>query len=99
MVAISSNHLEIITIHEANRECILLRSVIQHIQESCRLPSIKDNPTTLFEDNVTCIAQVKGGYIKRDRTKHISPKLRSFIHMNSKRVVKLMFNKYAQVII
>ena len=43
--------------------------MIQHIQESCGLPSIKDNPTTLFEDNVACIAQIKG-----DRTKHISLK-------------------------
>ena len=31
-------------------------------------------PTTLYEDNVACIAQLKGGYIKGDRTKHISPK-------------------------
>ena len=43
--------------------------MIQHIQESCGLPSIKDNPTTLFEDNVACIAQIKG-----DKTKHISLK-------------------------
>ena len=49
--------------------------MIQHIQESCGLPSIKDNPTTLFEDNVACIAQIKEGYIKGERTKHISPKL------------------------
>ena len=48
--------------------------MIQHIQESCGLPSIKDNLTTLFEDNVACIAQIKRGYIKGDRTKHISPK-------------------------
>ena len=48
--------------------------MIQHIQESCELPSIKDNLTTLFEDNVVCIAQIKGGYIKGDITKHISPK-------------------------
>ena len=39
-----------------------------------RTPFIKDNPKTLFEDNVACIAQIKGGYIKGDRTKHISPK-------------------------
>lgn len=37
------------------------------------LPSI-ETPTTLYEDNVTCIVQLKGGYIKRDRTKYISPK-------------------------
>jgi hypothetical protein len=32
------------------------------------------SPTTLYEDNAACIAQLKGGYIKGDRTKHISPK-------------------------
>ena len=74
MVATSSNHSKIIAIHEASRECIWLRSMIQHIKKSCGLPSIKDNSTTLFEDNVACIAQIKGGYIKRDRTKHISSK-------------------------
>ena len=46
--------------------------MIQHIQESCRLSSIKGDPTILFEDNVACIAQIIGGYIKGDRTKHIS---------------------------
>ena len=34
----------------------------------------KNNPTVLYEDNVACIAQFKGGYIKGDRTKHISLK-------------------------
>ena len=74
MAVTSSNHSETIAIQEASRECIWLRSMIQHIQESCGLPSIKDNLTTLFEDNVACIAQIKGGYIKGDRTKHIFPK-------------------------
>ena len=74
MVATSSNHSEIIAIHEASRECIWLRSMIHHIQESCGLSSVKDKPTILFEDNAACIAQIKGGYIKGDRTKHISPK-------------------------
>ena len=31
-------------------------------------------PTILYEDNAACIAQLKGGYIKGDRIKHISPK-------------------------
>ncbi|KAL6319511.1 hypothetical protein AAG906_014187 [Vitis piasezkii] len=53
MVATSSNHSEILAIHEASREC---------------------DPTTLFEDNAACIAQIIGSYIKGDRTKHISPK-------------------------
>ena len=47
----------------------------QHIRETCGLSSSKNPPTTLYEDNTACIAQIKGGYIKRDRTKHISPKL------------------------
>lgn len=34
----------------------------------------KINPTILHEDNATCITQIKAGYIKGDRTKHISPK-------------------------
>ena len=49
--------------------------MIHHIQESCGLSSVKDKPTILFEDNAACIAQIKGGYIKGDRTKHISPKI------------------------
>ena len=56
MVATSSNHLEILTIHEASHECIWLRFMIQHIQESCGLSSIKGDLTILFEDNVACIA-------------------------------------------
>ena len=48
--------------------------MIEYIRESCGLSSIKGDPTILFEDNVACIAQITGGYIKGDRTKHISPK-------------------------
>ena len=75
MVATSSNHLEILVMHEASQECVWLRSMILHIQESCGLPSIKSKPTVLYEDNATCITQVKGEFIKGDRTKDISPKL------------------------
>ena len=72
--ATSSNHSEIIAIHKAGRECVWLRNMTHHIQSSCGLTSTKDSPTILFEDNAACIAQLKGGYIKGDRTKHISPK-------------------------
>ena len=74
MVASSSNHSKILAMHEASRECVWLRSMIQHIKESCGLCSIKNNPTILYVDNAACIAQIKGGYIKGERTKHISPK-------------------------
>ena len=66
MVATSSNHSEILEIHEASRECVWLRCMIQHIKESCGLSSIKNNPTVLYEDNAAYIVQIKGGYIKGD---------------------------------
>ncbi|CAN1250021.1 Copia protein [Linum perenne] len=74
ITATSSNHAEILAIHEASRECVWLRSIIQHIQRSCGLSLEKMAPTLLYEDNAACIAQLKDGYIKGDRTKHISPK-------------------------
>ncbi|XP_035845284.1 uncharacterized protein LOC118491538 [Helianthus annuus] len=48
--------------------------MINHIQETCRLEQIKKEPTIIYEDNVACIAQIREGYIKGDRTKHVSPK-------------------------
>lgn len=71
IAATSSNHAEILAIHEASRECIWLRSLIQHIQEDCGLSFEKQVPTVLYEDNAACIAQLKEGYIKGDRAKHI----------------------------
>ena len=49
--------------------------MIQHIQETCGLPSIRGNATKLHKNNVAYIAQIKWEFIKGDRTKHISPKL------------------------
>ena len=49
-------------------------SVIYHIQNTCGFSLFTGVPTPIFEDNAACIAQVRGGYIKGDRTKHISPK-------------------------
>ncbi|XP_012842126.1 PREDICTED: uncharacterized protein LOC105962372 [Erythranthe guttata] len=74
LVATSSNHSEIIALYEAGRECVWLRSVISHIQNSCQLHPVTASPTVIYEDNAACIAQTRGGYIKGDRTKHISPK-------------------------
>ena len=74
ITATSSNHAEILSIHEASRECFWLRYVIHHIRGSCGLSFSKEVPTTLYEDNAACIVQLKNGYIKGDRTKHISPK-------------------------
>ena len=77
LVATSSNHAEIIALHEASKECRWLRSITQHIQETSGLP-VKKDATILFEDNAACVTQMKEGYIKSDRTKHIPPKFFSF---------------------
>ena len=74
LVAISSNHSEIIALYEAGRECVWLRSIITHIHNSCCLTPVTNSPTIIYEDNVACVAQIRGGYIKGDRTKHISLK-------------------------
>ena len=74
LVATSSNHAELIALYEAGRECVWLRSLIHYVHESCGLQSIEKSPTVIYEDNAACIAQIKDGYIKGDRTKHILPK-------------------------
>ncbi|KAL0315284.1 UNVERIFIED_CONTAM: hypothetical protein Scaly_2870500 [Sesamum calycinum] len=48
--------------------------MIQHIRGTCGLSLEKTIPTILYEDNPACIVQLKEGYIKGDRTKHITPK-------------------------
>lgn len=68
----SSNLAELLTLHETNQECVWLRSLSQHVQETCGLASEKINTTTIYGDKIACIAQLKPGYIKRERTKHIS---------------------------
>ncbi|XP_016570962.1 uncharacterized protein LOC107868855 [Capsicum annuum] len=44
------------------------------IKDKCGLKLDIKVPTFIFEDNAACIAQSKGGFIKEDRMKHISPK-------------------------
>ena len=74
IVATLSNHAEIIAIREASRECIWLSCIMHLIREKYGL-ECDIVPTTLYEDNAACIAQLKGGFIKGNRTKHIPPKL------------------------
>ncbi|KAJ9566486.1 hypothetical protein OSB04_002452 [Centaurea solstitialis] len=47
MTATSSNHAEILAIHEASRECVWLRNVIQYIRGSCGIITDKEPPTIL----------------------------------------------------
>lgn len=74
MVATTSNHYEILALHEGSSECVWLKFIIQHIQEYCGMSSNKKSPVILYEDNSACVAQVNGAFIKGDRIKNISPK-------------------------
>ena len=51
----TSNHAEILAIHEASTKCIWLRSMTQHIREPCGLSFSKLLPTKLYKDKTTCI--------------------------------------------
>ena len=59
LTATSSNHAEILALHEASRECQWLRSMIGHIQSSCKLPSVTTNLTVIYEDNSACTSQIQ----------------------------------------
>jgi len=74
IAATSSNHAKILAVHEANRERVWLRNMTHHIRKVCNLFSEKEAPTVIHEDNAACITQLKDGYIKGDRVKHISLK-------------------------
>ena len=74
LVATSTNHSEIIALFEASRECVWLHRMMNFVQSSSGIGSLK-SPTIIYEDNAACIAQMQTGYIKSNITKHISPKL------------------------
>ncbi|KAK1427731.1 hypothetical protein QVD17_16425 [Tagetes erecta] len=87
LVAASSNHAEVIALREASRECVWLRSMTKHISNSCGLER-NGSPTPIYEDNAACVSQMKEGYIKSDRTKHIPPRFFSYTQdqINEKQV-------------
>ena len=91
MVATSSNHAEIIALHEAVRECVWLRSMITHIRESSGLTSTTFRPTCIYEDNAACIEQMKLGYVKWDNTKHISPKF--FYNLEQQQLLNIQMSQ------
>ena len=74
LAATLSNHAEIIAVYKASWECVWLKAMTQHIKSMCGSFPEQKIPTILYEDNIACIAQLKRGYIKGNRTKHISPK-------------------------
>jgi hypothetical protein len=96
LVAMSTNHSEIIVIYEASQECAWLRRIIDHIQISCGIGVIGP-PTIIYEDNAACVAQIQIRYVKTNYMKHISPNC--FIHINRKKVERLVSCKLNHVII
>ena len=91
LVATSSNHSEIIAIHEVVRECVWLRAIITHIRGTSGLSSTTEEPTCIYEDNAACIEQINLGYIKGDNTKHISPKF--FYNQQQQALLKIQVNQ------
>jgi len=77
LITTFSNHVEVIALNEASRECVWLSTITQHVQTTCGLPVDRD-PTILFKDNVACVTQMKEEFIKSDRIKHIPSKFFSF---------------------
>lgn len=78
VTAISTNHAELIALHEAAREAVWLRTMVDTISEQCGMSS-QPKATIIFEDNASAVAQVSAGFIKADRVKHIPPQLFGFM--------------------
>ena len=50
LMATSANHSKIIALYEASIECVWLRRMINHIQQSCGNGLI-ESPTIIYKDN------------------------------------------------
>lgn len=90
LVAISLNHAEILTLHDATSECFWLRAVVEHIWSTCRLSLVINVPTTIYEDNVACI-----DHIKNNTSKETKPSIfhrSSFFPTSSKSIRSLKSN-------
>jgi hypothetical protein len=70
----STNYSEITTLYVFSRDCVWLRRMFDHKQNSCDKVAI-GSPTIIYKDNATCVAQMQTGYIKTNYIKHISLKL------------------------
>ena len=42
------------------------------------MTSVNSSTIVIYKDNIVCVAQVKRGYIKKDKTKHILSKFKFF---------------------
>jgi len=58
-ITTSSNHVEFLALHETSCECVRLTL---YVRETCGLSLGKmASPMIIYEDNVTCIAQIERG--------------------------------------
>jgi hypothetical protein len=95
LVATFTNHFEIVALYKASKDCIWLRTMINHITQLCGIGPI-GSPTIIYEDNDAYIVEMKTCYNKNNITKHITQKN---ILMNYKRMGKLMCCKLCLVTI
>jgi hypothetical protein len=58
---------------------------MNHVYENTGLPTL-EKPTQLHEDNACVIYQIKSGFIKGDKTKHIAPKFFYTSELNGKEI-------------
>jgi hypothetical protein len=61
ITATSTNHAELLALHEAAREAVWLRTMVQAISEQCKT-SHNNQATVIYEDNAAAVAQVATAY-------------------------------------
>ena len=97
IAATSSNHAEILAIHEASRECFWLRSLIQYILSSCGLIDHKIAPTVLLKMIQHALLSLKADTSKVIEQSIFLPNSSSLMIFKIKG--QLMYNRSAQVTI
>ena len=97
LIATSFNHSEILALYETSSECIWLRSMINHIQSSCRISLSSNIPIVIYEDNVACIAQIRRATLKG--TEQNIFHWNSFTLISSNKTRRLILERYAPWII
>jgi len=59
-------HIKILALHKESWECVWLRSMIEHIKETCNLSSGRVNETIFYEYDTMRIAQLKEGDLHKN---------------------------------
>lgn len=77
VTATSTNHSKLLAFHEAVRKSMSLRTMNELIMKDTRLDHYSHS-TFLHEDNSAYVTQMRVGFIKTNRTKHIRLQLFKF---------------------